>query len=85
MHRDFERVLQEWQPATANGLVRFLEILFDEQERGLSAAEEGAGEHRTGSGAGLAMDEPGSGGAPAPTPVKDPMSIQKLLKCFGIK
>jgi serine/threonine protein kinase len=34
MLRDLERVLHEWQPATASGLVRFLEILFDEHERG---------------------------------------------------
>ena len=34
MLRDLERVLHEWQPATATGLVRFLEILFDEHERG---------------------------------------------------
>jgi serine/threonine protein kinase len=91
MLRDLERVLHEWQPATATGLARFLEILFDEHERGDSVAGEGAGEHSTGPGAGLEMEshEPASGPAPpeAPPPAraKDPMSIQKLLKRFGIK
>ncbi|HUG54014.1 MAG TPA: protein kinase [Vicinamibacteria bacterium] len=89
MLRDLERVLHEWQPASANGLVRFLEILFDERERDV-VGEHGT-EHHTGSGARLEMDVPESTtgptapGDPAATPVKDPMSIQKLLKRFGIK
>jgi serine/threonine protein kinase len=88
MLRDLERVLHEWQPATASGLVRFLEILFDEHERGEMAAD-GEGAH----GAGPAEieelqespAEPPPAEAPPPAPAKDPMSIQKLLKRFGIK
>jgi serine/threonine-protein kinase len=33
MCRDLERVLHEWQPPQAGALARFLEVLFDEQER----------------------------------------------------
>jgi hypothetical protein len=86
--RDLERVLHEWQPATATGLVRFLEILFDEHERGDVTAPEGDAHAQ----ASLRIDElqehvpepPPVEPPPAP-PTKDPMSIQKLLKRFGIK
>jgi hypothetical protein len=82
MHHDLERVLHEWQPATATGLVRFLEVLFDAGERGDASAEGGteAGldEFREPTG------EPAAAEAPPAAP-KDPMSIQKLLKRFGIK
>jgi serine/threonine protein kinase len=89
MLRDLERVLHEWQPATASGLVRFLEILFDEHERGELMPADGEGAH----GAGPAEieelqespAEPPPAEAPPPAPAKDPMSIQKLLKRFGIK
>lgn len=89
MLRDLERVLHEWQPATASGLVRFLEILFDEHERGELMSADGEGAH----GAGPAEieelqespAEPPPAEAPPPAPAKDPMSIQKLLKRFGIK
>jgi len=89
MLRDLERVLHEWQPATASGLVRFLEILFDEHERGELIPADGEGAH----GAGPAEieelqespAEPPPAEAPPPAPAKDPMSIQKLLKRFGIK
>jgi serine/threonine protein kinase len=83
MLRDLERVLHEWQPATASGLVRFLEVLFDEQERGDTVAHDGA--HRTGSGSIDELSEPEKAPEKAPAPAKDPMSIQKLLKRFGIK
>jgi eukaryotic-like serine/threonine-protein kinase len=33
MYRDLERVLHEWQPPPAGALARFLEVLFDEEER----------------------------------------------------
>ena len=90
MLRDLERVLHEWQPATASGLVRFLEILFDGQERGERMPADGEGAH----GAGPAeieelqespAEEPPPAEAPPRAPAKDPMSIQKLLKRFGIK
>ncbi|HVR72407.1 MAG TPA: protein kinase [Vicinamibacteria bacterium] len=37
--RDLERVLHEWQPPRAGALARFLEVLFDEQERNDSVDE----------------------------------------------
>jgi serine/threonine protein kinase len=90
MLRDLERVLHEWQPATASGLVRFLELLFDDDERGDAVLPEGGSEARAGSRPAPELREPT---APLPVdppsavtaPVKDPMSIQKLLKRFGIK
>ena len=86
MLRDLERVLHEWQPATASGLVRFLEILFDEHERGDVSAD-GPGDARDGSGIDELQElpEPPPVEAPPAPPTKDPMSIQKLLKRFGIK
>jgi serine/threonine protein kinase len=89
--RDLERVLHEWQPATASGLARFLELLFDDHERGDVVTADGAREHRTGSESALDMEFPeppaerAPADPPAPPPAKDPMSIQKLLKRFGIK
>jgi serine/threonine protein kinase len=90
MLRDLERVLHEWQPATASGLARFLELLFDDHERGNIVAGEVGRAH---AGADLPMElefhEPSAEARvpePAATPpAKDPMSIQKLLKRFGIK
>ena len=89
MLRDLERVLHEWQPATASGLVRFLEVLFDEHERGdvSSSRRRGRGAH-DGSGIDELQDhapEPPLVEPPPAPPTKDPMSIQKLLKRFGIK
>jgi serine/threonine protein kinase len=89
MLRDLERVLHEWQPATASGLVRFLELLFDDHERG-AVAEDGGSAARAlpEPGPEVEMAEPSAEGAAAPAapaPAKDPMSIQKLLKRFGIK
>ena len=40
MYRDLERVLHEWQPPQAGAVSRFLEGLFDEQERSDSVEEE---------------------------------------------
>jgi serine/threonine protein kinase len=87
MLRDLERVLHEWQPATASGLVRFLEILFDEHERGDVVADADDAHAQ----APARIDElqehvPEAPAEPPPAPpTKDPMSIQKLLKRFGIK
>jgi serine/threonine protein kinase len=93
MHRDLERVLHERQPPNPAGLARFMEILFDEAERGDTAADWQAIEHRGGNTpAGLevelmdpepslAEEDRGAGTGAG----KDPMSIQKLLKRFGIK
>jgi serine/threonine protein kinase len=88
MLRDLERVLHEWQPATATGLVRFLELLFDEHERGDIVAPEGDAHARAGSGIDELQEhvpEPPPAEPPPAPPTKDPMSIQKLLKRFGIK
>jgi serine/threonine protein kinase len=88
MLRDLERVLHEWQPATATGLVRFLEILFDEHERGDVTAPDGDAHAQASSGIDELQEhvpEPPPVEAPPAPPTKDPMSIQKLLKRFGIK
>lgn len=42
MFRDLERVLHEWQPPQAGALTRFLEMLFDDDERSDSVQEEAA-------------------------------------------
>jgi hypothetical protein len=39
MFRDLERVMHEWEPPPAGALARFLEGLFDEQERADSVEE----------------------------------------------
>ncbi len=68
MQRGLERFLRERPPVTARDLARFLELLFDRQER-----EEGTpGERRE------ATDGAGSDATP------DPMSLDALLKRFGI-
>jgi serine/threonine-protein kinase len=68
MQRGLERFLRERPPVTARDLARFLELLFDRQER----EEGGAGERREGP----------DGAGPDSTP--DPMSLDALLKRFGI-
>jgi serine/threonine protein kinase len=113
MYRDLERVLHEWQPPQAGAVARFLEGLFDEDERSDAihellpeaeleavaeaepAAEAGAIEP-----AGAEAEPAGPPAAtvpndefdttpppgPAPEPKhRDPLSISKLLKRFGIK
>jgi serine/threonine protein kinase len=82
MHRDLERVLHERQPTTPRDVTLLLEQLFDEHERGgpVSAdwpAERPSSVHR----------DPPEAAAPGKDAgaSKDPMSIQKLLKRFGIK
>ena len=41
MYRDLERVMREWPPPEAGALARFLESLFDDQERADSVEEPG--------------------------------------------
>jgi serine/threonine protein kinase len=94
--RDLERVLVDRQPPTSVALSRYLELLFEADERG-DAVREAAPELRgEGSGsAGLEMDfdttMPGSksrSSAAQPETPRDPKdanSIQGLLKRFGIK
>jgi hypothetical protein len=69
--------------------VRFLEILFDEAERGAHAPDAAADHHVSQTPVGLEVELPDAGAEPsapaAEAPRRDPMSIQKLLKRFGIK
>jgi len=88
MLRDLEGVLHEWQPASATALARFLELLFDEGERGDAVARDTGGDAHSDSPAAVEELREPTGPMPVeppPAPVKDPMSIQKLLKRFGIK
>jgi serine/threonine protein kinase len=119
MYRDLERVLHERQPPTSAELTRFMELLFDDAERGEVSAEahEPPAPAMKEPPAGAAGDTPaesaladtpvaaGEGPPPAErdedlesapppeaeaepepkAPTRDPMSIQKLLKRFGIK
>jgi serine/threonine protein kinase len=87
MIKDLERVQTgRPAPATAADLARYMEQLFDRDERGAPVAEEGAsGEHRsspTGEETGSAPAS--TDAAPAEGP-RESMSIQKLLRRFGIK
>jgi len=65
-----------------------MEVLFDEKERGTLVTDEptGSGEHRSG-GSDLEMEfEPDVDDAgEAPGGPVEPMSVQKLLKRFGLK
>lgn len=88
MHRDLERVLHERQPPTVSELARFMEILFDEAERSeaapSAAAGPGAEEEAAAEPEAAPPVEPEPPSAPR-APSRDPMSIQKLLKRFGLK
>jgi serine/threonine protein kinase len=89
MYRDLDRVLHERQPPTANELTRFMELLFDEEERieaippaaDAEAGQEVEFEHP----ADVASAEPPTSTTTDSGALKDPLSIQKLLKRFGIK
>ena len=93
MFRDLDRVLHERQPPTAIELTRFLELLFDEEERSDARPEE-RGEPSPSRSLDVEFDEVGAAAPedarPAavegqdPGGIKDPLSIQKLLKRFGI-
>jgi serine/threonine protein kinase len=91
MFRDLDRVLHERQAPTAVELTRFLELLFDEEERSDARPEDHAAdaappralEEEFGDGAG--ESDPGPSRASDPGGIKDPLSIQNLLKRFGIK
>jgi serine/threonine protein kinase len=80
MHRALDKVVSERQPPSASDLARFVEVLFDRHEREETLPEDHpSGEHRSGSGTDV------SGGEPEFTAVPDPMSVDTLLKRFGIK
>jgi Protein kinase domain len=90
MHRDLERVLHERQAPTVAELARFMEILFEPEERGDAAADEAAlADARPDPEGGLEMEfeatpreEPP---AAEPPPAKDGRSLHRLLKKFGIR
>jgi serine/threonine-protein kinase len=75
MHRALERVLRERQPVTAAELARFMEVLFDRHER-----EEAVLEERREDGA-----PPGSGAEGGDALSPGAMSVDTLLKRFGIE
>ncbi len=88
MHRDLERVLHERQPPTPRDVTLLLEQLFDEPERGGAVSADWSADRPS-----SVHGDPSAGfDAPPATAAgkdagasKDPMSIQKLLKRFGIK
>jgi len=82
MHRALAKVLSDRQPPSASDLARFVEVLFDRHEREEALPEDHpSGEHGGGSGERSA----GAGGQAEFTAVPDPMSVDTLLKRFGIK
>jgi hypothetical protein len=83
MARDVERGLPDRKLPTSTELSRFMEILFDQGERQEAiSGEPTSGKHQIGRG--LEVDLPAAPAAPARPAGKD-MSIDKLLKRFGIK
>ena len=93
--RELERFLLERQPPTPAQLARFLELLFDEKERGVALHEEPAGEKAQGlaSEAEIHVEFEFAQSEPAVTADqtgqkdkgKDAQAIQRLLKKIGIK
>jgi serine/threonine protein kinase len=88
MHRDLERVLHERRPTTPRDVTLLLEKLFDETERGGAVSADWSADRPS-----SVHGDPDAGlHAPPSAPAgkqgsasKDPMTIQKLLKRFGIK
>jgi len=96
MYRDLERVLQERRSPTAAELARFMEILFDEDERvDIHPGDATPEEFRPAaviSDLDVEFDQSAGGETLPETPAappsregKEALSIQKLLKRFGIK
>ena len=91
MHRDLERLLHERQPTTPRDVTLLLEQLFDEEERGGAVSADWSADRPSSvhgdPDAGLEAPPPPPSAPPAKDAraAKDPMSIQKLLKRFGIK
>jgi len=86
MHRDLEQMLSKTQAHLASGLMRYLELLFDREERGELAPEDVAsGDDWVASGL-LELDFDSAGSAEedrtAPSEPRNPMSIGRLLKRF---
>ena len=87
MHRDLERVLHEGQPPTPRDVTLLLEQLFDEPERGGAVSADWSADRPSSvhGDPGIGFDAPPPPAGKDAGPSKDPMSIQKLLKRFGIK
>jgi serine/threonine protein kinase len=83
MHRDLERVLHDGAATTPRDVTLLLERLFDESERGIAVSADWSDDRPS-----PVHDEarPAAAQAPAKDPqARDPLTIQKLLKRFGIK
>jgi hypothetical protein len=88
MHRDLERVLHEGQPPTPRDVTLLLEQLFDEPERGGPVSADWSADRPSSvhdAATGFEAPPPAPPAGKEAGPAKDPMSIQKLLKRFGIK
>jgi serine/threonine protein kinase len=96
MHRGLERVLRERQPPAAGELARLLEVLFDREEREeVDPDDLRSGEHKLGTARAGRPADPADAPVPAPEPapdaadddpaVPDEMSLDTLLKRFGIE
>jgi serine/threonine protein kinase len=101
MYHDLEHVLHEWQPPPAGALPRFLEVLFEEQERNGSEEEPAAeavevvdaepAEPAAAPAAVVTNDEfdttppPGPPESPPEPPPVKDSLAEKLLRRFGIK
>jgi hypothetical protein len=82
MHRALDKVLRERQPPSASELARFMEVLFDRHEREEAIPEDHSptdGKGAPGEGA------PRAGADEGITALPDPLSVDILLKRFGIK
>jgi serine/threonine protein kinase len=79
MHRDLERILHEGASPTPRDVTLFLETLFDEGERGASVSADWPEERPSAVHVGAPAAEA------APGKAKDPPTIKKLLKRFGIR
>jgi serine/threonine protein kinase len=83
MHKALEKVLRERPLPSAADLARFMEVLFDRHEREEAIPEDHpSGEHKSGSG-----EHRGGTGGPGDEidALPDPMSVDTLLRRFGIK
>jgi serine/threonine protein kinase len=86
MYRDLEAVMHETQPPpTAAALARLMEQLYEPHEREDAVTEATPAEPPAAAGGARAEPEPAPAPPPAATGPSASMSIQKLLKRFGIK
>jgi protein kinase-like protein len=85
MQKDLERHLHAGRPPTGADIARFMQQIFEQEERGEPVADEHtSGVFRPGEAAAEAAPEPVPAEAPAAAP-KEGSSIQKFLRRFGIK